>query len=91
MGKGKQKNQKNRKITTGNTDCDSLSKQLRKLGLGVKEMLGDGNCLFRALGDQYEGHSKNHIEYRLKVVDYIKSHRSEFEPFIEDDVPFDDH
>ena len=49
------------------------------------------NCLFRALGDQYEGHSRNHIQLRLQVVDFIKKNRDEFEPFIEDDVPFDEH
>ena len=49
------------------------------------------NCLFRALGDQLEGHSRNHYRHRQEVVKYMLDHRKDFEPFVEDDVPFDDH
>nr|KAG5698975.1 hypothetical protein BaRGS_033488 [Batillaria attramentaria] len=50
-----------------------------------------GNCLFRALGDQFEGHSRNHYRHRQEVVKYMLDHRKDFEPFVEDDVPFDEH
>lgn len=49
------------------------------------------NCLFRALGDQMEGHGRNHFKYRFDVVTYMSDHRDDFEPFVEDDVPFDKH
>lgn len=49
------------------------------------------NCLFRALGDQLEGHSRNHFHHRQEVVKYMLEHRKDFEPFVEDDVPFDVH
>ncbi|XP_041426484.1 OTU deubiquitinase 3 L homeolog isoform X1 [Xenopus laevis] len=49
------------------------------------------NCLFRALGDQLEGHSRNHLRHRQETVDYVIKHRNDFEPFVEDDVPFDRH
>ena len=52
---------------------------------------GFSNCLFRALGDQLEGHSRNHYRHRQEVVKYMMDHRKDFEPFVEDDVPFDDH
>ncbi|CAL8277043.1 unnamed protein product [Arctogadus glacialis] len=69
----------------------SFSNQLQSLGLKLREIPGDGNCLFRALGDQLEGHSRGHINLRQETVEYMKSHRKDFEPFVEDDVPFADH
>lgn len=49
------------------------------------------NCLFRALGDQLEGHSRSHLELRQETVQYMMSHRQDFEPFVEDDIPFTEH
>ncbi|NXG42125.1 OTUD3 protein, partial [Psilopogon haemacephalus] len=49
------------------------------------------NCLFRALGDQLEGHSRNHLRHRQQTVDYMVKQREDFEPFVEDDVPFEKH
>ncbi|XP_072305732.1 OTU domain-containing protein 3 [Eucyclogobius newberryi] len=69
----------------------SFSNQLQALGLKLREVPGDGNCLFRALGDQLEGHSRTHLRLRQETVDYMKSHRLDFEPFVEDDVPFARH
>lgn len=47
--------------------------------------------MFRALGDQLEGHSRNHLRHRQETVDYMVKQREEFEPFVEDDVPFEKH
>lgn len=69
----------------------SFSNQLKALGLKLREVPGDGNCLFRALGDQLEGHSRGHIRLRQETVQYMMSHRQDFEPFVEDDVPFSKH
>ncbi|XP_063173684.1 OTU domain-containing protein 3 isoform X2 [Candoia aspera] len=49
------------------------------------------NCLFRALGDQLEGHSRNHLKHRQETVAYMIKRRGDFEPFVEDDVPFEKH
>ncbi|NXY21097.1 OTUD3 protein, partial [Atrichornis clamosus] len=68
-----------------------LAGQLRALGLKLREVPGDGNCLFRALGDQLEGHSRNHLRHRQETVDYMVRQREDFEPFVEDDVPFEKH
>ncbi|XP_042336269.1 OTU domain-containing protein 3 isoform X2 [Sceloporus undulatus] len=68
-----------------------LAGQLQALGLRLREVPGDGNCLFRALGDQLEGHSRNHLKYRQETVDYMIRRREDFEPFVEDDVPFEKH
>lgn len=43
----------------------------------------------RAMGDQLEGNEEEHMKYRAMIVQYIVKHREEFEPFIEDEVPFD--
>ncbi|KAL6067375.1 hypothetical protein STEG23_012468 [Scotinomys teguina] len=69
----------------------SFANQLQALGLKLREVPGDGNCLFRALGDQLEGHSRNHLKHRQETVDYMIRQREDFEPFVEDDVPFDKH
>ncbi|XP_033375201.1 OTU domain-containing protein 3 isoform X2 [Parus major] len=52
---------------------------------------GVSNCLFRALGDQLEGHSRNHLRHRQETVEFMLRQRGDFEPFVEDDVPFDKH
>uniref|UniRef100_A0A8C2HP38 OTU domain-containing protein 3 n=1 Tax=Cyprinus carpio TaxID=7962 RepID=A0A8C2HP38_CYPCA len=69
----------------------SFSNQLQALGLKLREVPGDGNCLFRALGDQLEGHSRGHLRLRQETVQYMMTHRQDFEPFVEDDVPFTEH
>ncbi|KAJ1653227.1 2-oxoglutarate dehydrogenase E1 component [Dispira simplex] len=62
---------------------------LKPLGYYCKDILGDGNCLFRALADQHLGNQDTHAEYRQKICDYIANHRDDFEPFIEFDETFD--
>lgn len=49
------------------------------------------NCLFRALSDQlHDGHT-NHAHVRRSVVQYMRGHREDFAPFVEDNVSFEDH
>ncbi|KAG9353116.1 hypothetical protein JZ751_017692 [Albula glossodonta] len=69
----------------------NLNDQLEALGLKLREVPGDGNCLFRALGDQLEGHSRGHLQLRQETVQYMQAHRQDFEPFVEDDIPFTDY
>jgi len=61
-------------------------KQLSVLGLTLRDIQGDGNCLFRALGDQLDGHPYSHMKHRMDTVRYMIAHRGDFEPFI--DMPF---
>lgn len=72
-------------------DFSSLNTQLGTLGLTLKQIPGDGNCLFRALGDQLFGDSNDHLIHRTQVVTYMRQHRDDFEPFVEDDLSFDAH
>ncbi|KAJ1694920.1 hypothetical protein LUZ63_011618 [Rhynchospora breviuscula] len=65
--------------------------QLDLLGLKIIEVVADGNCFFRSLADQLEGNEEEHTKYRSMVVQYIRNHREDFEPFIEDEMLFDDY
>ena len=68
-----------------------LCSQLAKLGLQLREITGDGNCLFRAFGDLYDGIGDKHGQHRRAVTDYMLQHREEFDSFVEDGVTFDTH
>ncbi|KAI5068093.1 hypothetical protein GOP47_0016438 [Adiantum capillus-veneris] len=72
-------------------DGKELSGQLEAFGLRIVQITADGNCLFRAVADQLEGNEEEHSKYRKMVVDYIEGHQKDYEPFLEDDVPFDDY
>ena len=72
-------------------DCIQLNNQLLSLGLTLKIIPGDGNCLFRALGDQLNGDIHDHMKHREDVVQFMKDNREDFEPFVEDDISFDEH
>ncbi|KAL4378946.1 hypothetical protein GQ457_02G007940 [Hibiscus cannabinus] len=70
-------------------DISQFLAWLDALGLKIIKVTADGNCFFRALADQLEGDEEQHGKYRSMVVQYIMKNREMFEPFIEDDVPFD--
>ncbi|CAN6229989.1 unnamed protein product [Urochloa humidicola] len=72
-------------------DMTKFRAQLDSLGLKIVEANADGNCFFRAMGDQLEGSEEEHMKYRAMVVDYIVKHCEDFEPFIEDEVPFEEY
>ncbi|XP_072968168.1 OVARIAN TUMOR DOMAIN-containing deubiquitinating enzyme 7 isoform X1 [Typha angustifolia] len=78
---------KNKKVG----DIAEFRAQLDALGLKIIQVTADGNCFFRALADQLEGNEEEHNKYRSMIVQYIVKHREDFEPFIEDDVPFDEY
>ncbi|CAM9636925.1 unnamed protein product [Choristocarpus tenellus] len=63
--------------------------QVRKLGGRIKYITGDGNCLFRSIADQLEGKQHEHVDVRQKIMDYMEKNRDTFEPYMEDDEPFD--
>ncbi|KAE8908276.1 hypothetical protein PF010_g9532 [Phytophthora fragariae] len=66
-----------------------MRRQLADVGCKLHEVEADGNCLFRALGDQLYGDQHRHEEVRGKLVDYLEQHRDDFEPFMEDEEKFD--
>ncbi|XP_027346979.1 OTU domain-containing protein 3 isoform X2 [Abrus precatorius] len=72
-------------------DSSQFRTQLDALGLRIVDVTADGNCFFRALADQLEGNEEEHQKYRSMVVKHILDNREMFEPFIEDEVPFDEY
>jgi OTU domain-containing protein 3 len=72
-------------------DIANLNEQLDLLGLKICPVTADGNCFFRAIADQLDGQEEQHAIYRQSVVDYVQEHREEFEPFVEDEVPFNEY
>eukprot|EP00746_Dinoflagellata_sp_MGD_P167260 gnl/MRDRNA2_/MRDRNA2_97746_c0_seq1.p1 gnl/MRDRNA2_/MRDRNA2_97746_c0~~gnl/MRDRNA2_/MRDRNA2_97746_c0_seq1.p1 ORF type:complete len:345 (+),score=79.64 gnl/MRDRNA2_/MRDRNA2_97746_c0_seq1:83-1117(+) len=77
-------------------DFDDLVKQMQPLGLQVKKMEADGNCLFRAFADQILGDSEEHMQFRDECCDYMEEHAGDFEVFhadedFEDSESFQDY
>lgn len=85
------KERKIKEYLADDEDFVSFSNQLAALSLKIKDIPGDGNCLFRALGDQIEGDHTSHMRHRRETVKYMRDHRSDFEPFMEDNISFDKH
>lgn len=61
------------------------------LGKRIVDVAGDGNCLFRALSDQIDGSPNNHAAFRQAIIGFLQQNRQDFEPFIEDDEPWNDY
>lgn len=60
------------------------SLKLRKLV--IKEVGGDGNCLFRTISDQLYGTEEHHIEIRELVMDYIFEEKNFFQNYVLEDI-----
>ena len=69
----------------------SFSNQLKIQGFVMRDVIGDGNCLFRALADQLDGKQNMHAKHRKETVLYMKEHEDEFIPFIEETVTFENY
>lgn len=96
--KQKHKNYKQRKKGNRNynqlewkQEFFKLQRQVRGFGLSIREVEGDGNCLFRAVSDQLLGTESQHEHYRQLSVSQMLAHREDYEPFIEDDANFDEY
>lgn len=50
--------------------------------LRVKEVSGDGNCMFRSIADQIYGDEEMHAVTREMCMDYMEQNRPHFEDFI---------
>ncbi|KAM7537610.1 hypothetical protein Aperf_G00000064089 [Anoplocephala perfoliata] len=74
--------------STSSTEfSESLSKfnrQLNTLGLRLRSVPRDGNCLFSAFADQLTGRAQDHVRLRQQAVDYLRKHRREIRPFLGD-------
>lgn len=66
-----------------------LSAALQRWDLRIFQVKADGNCFFRAAVDQLEGANGDHMALRQKVVNFIRSHSDDFEPYMEDGESLD--
>ncbi len=60
-----------------------LDRQLKGLGLMLRDVRADGNCLFRAVADQIDGSEAQHARYRQATVAFMRDHEDDFAPFVE--------
>lgn len=58
---------------------------LKGCGLWIKDVEGDGACLFRAFADQLDGSVDGHADYREQCVDFLEAHQDDFEGFLGED------
>ena len=78
-------------------ELDAINALLRKENLAVKEVISDGNCLYRAFADQLRftatataatgGHSAtcclpDFSDLRTLAAEYMTAHADEFAPFV---------
>ncbi|CAI4231798.1 unnamed protein product [Auanema sp. JU1783] len=69
-----------------NEEEDDFTELLRATnGWELKEMQGDGACLFRAVAHQVYGDQEMHTEVRRLCMDYMERNRDHFSQFITED------
>ena len=61
---------------------EKLAERLRALGLRIRDVGGEGNCLFLSISDQYFGSSDKHQLVREIIAQYIASHAAHYSQFI---------
>ncbi|KAF7724691.1 hypothetical protein EC973_000799 [Apophysomyces ossiformis] len=89
--KKQRKERRARKGTFTMDGGEDLDSQLRSLNLCTKDMAGDGNCLFRALSDQFHGSDSRHKMIRQEICTYLRANEETYKYFVEDDQSFDYH
>lgn len=75
--------QHSRVLSTANPQYTHYLHGLSNLGLAIKTVVGDGNCLFRAVSHQIYGTDDHHGIVRACCMDYMESEKEYFEPYIE--------
>ncbi len=91
-----QKKNFQKKRKGGKIDAFKLSKQyiaffekfnneIAVLKLKLKDVGGDGSCLFRAFSDQVNGNQYAHMDIRQEACRYIIENDDFFRPFIDED------
>ena len=87
----RRKDRKQYNVFEWKTELFKLKQQLRPFGLEVREITGDGNCLFRAISDQMTGSENMHSEYRNLACEFMSNNSEDFAPFVEDDQTFESY
>ena len=82
-------NNKRNRPDTNNSLIDEEEERFKNLllqnNLEIREVLGDGNCMFRAVSDQVYGTDEPYQILREKCMDYLVILKRYFEPYIDED------
>uniref|UniRef100_A0A183S797 OTU domain-containing protein n=1 Tax=Schistocephalus solidus TaxID=70667 RepID=A0A183S797_SCHSO len=70
-------------------DDNQFCEQLSAIGLVLRDVPSDGNCMFHAFSDQLFGTFEKHALLRWETVNFLRNHKRELLPFCEEDE-FDD-
>ncbi|GAA5839025.1 hypothetical protein JCM11251_007856 [Rhodosporidiobolus azoricus] len=87
LGRGREKTRSKRPTLIDDPEQEEriLSAQLREAGLYAANILGDGNCLFRALSDQLYGSPSMHLALRHEICDYLFANPDKYRFFVDED------
>ena len=59
----------------------TFEERMASVGLHIVQVIGDGNCLYRAIAHQFYLDENRHQEIRLLVHSHLAAHRDRFQPF----------
>ena len=82
LNREREQGRRRRNVQLDSSEVASFAKVLLAEGLELKEVDRDGNCFFRSLCDQVEGHEHDHEKYRVRVMEHVEAHEDEFAPFM---------
>lgn len=51
----------------------------------MRDVDGDGNCMFRSIADFIDGSEKHHLKYRQMAIDEMRLKNDFYSLFIEDE------
>lgn len=51
---------------------NDFNDEIKQIGLQLRDVGGDGNCLFRSISDQIEGEESMHLMYRKEACLHMK-------------------
>jgi len=77
-----EKNEHRKNLLKAARDEKNFKNQLQQKTLMIKEMGGDGNCLFRAFADQLYGNQDWHDFIRKICMDYIELEKNFYKNYI---------
>ncbi|CAF1452274.1 unnamed protein product [Rotaria sp. Silwood1] len=62
----------------------TVTEQLASIGFQIVNILGDGNCFFRAISHQLYRHEHDHLNIRSATINYLIENMNNFAPFVDD-------
>ncbi|CAF5091927.1 unnamed protein product, partial [Rotaria sp. Silwood1] len=62
----------------------AVTEQLASIGFQIVNILGDGNCFFRAISHQLYRHEHDHLNIRSATINYLIENMNNFAPFVDD-------